>query len=217
MPLTTVAATALLLALGPAAPAAAADAPDPGGIDAKVSRVTAEELGATYRDGCPVRPDRLRKIEMNHWGFDGKVHRGTMVVRDDMVKPVTKVFEAALKDRFPIRKMRPASEYGGSDERAMADDNTSAFNCRQVTGVPWRLSQHSYGDAVDINPRENPYVDANGVIHPPDTGRYLDRGKDTPGMIKPGDAVWSAMRAQGWLWGGRWHHPDYQHFSSSGG
>ncbi|NGN63029.1 M15 family metallopeptidase [Streptomyces sp. A7024] len=206
-----------MLALGLATPAAAAADPDPDGVEAKVSRVTAAQLGASHHDGCPVPPDRLRKIEMNHWGFDGKVHRGTMVVRDDMVKPVTAVFEAAFDARFPIRKMRPASEYGGSDEKAMADDNTSAFNCRQVTGVPGRMSQHSYGNAVDINPLENPYVDANGVIHPPASRGYLDRGQDKPGMIKYGDAVWSAMRAQGWLWGGRWHHPDYQHFSSNGG
>ena len=44
----------------------------------------------------------------------------------------------------------------GSDLAAMRADNTSAFNCRTVTGNPYRLSQHSYGNAIDINTVRNP-------------------------------------------------------------
>ena len=45
----------------------------------------------------------------------------------------------------------------------MAAGNTSAFNCREVTGNPYRLSQHSYGNAIDINTFENPYVTSSKV------------------------------------------------------
>ena len=60
-----------------------------------------------------------------------------------------------LAARFPIRSLRTVDEFGGSDDDSMAADNTSAFNCRDaVGGSGW--SQHAYGKAIDVNPRENP-------------------------------------------------------------
>ncbi|MFE0098814.1 M15 family metallopeptidase [Streptomyces sp. NPDC059009] len=190
-------------------------APVPG-LAAVVTAVPRSALGVTYHPGCPVAPGRLRLIRMNHWGFDGRVHSGELVVRDRAVKPVLYVFKKAFDAKFPIRRMRPMAAYRGSDPAAMADDNTSAFNCRPVTGDPGKLSQHSYGDALDINTVENPYVDVNGRVHPAAGARYLDRSRPVKGMIRRGDAVWTAMREVGWLWGGRWAHPDYQHFSANG-
>ena len=60
--------------------------------------------------------------------------------------------------------MRPSDAFyaGGrrtptqSDLAAMRADNTSAFNCRPVTGNPYRVSQHSYGNAIDINTVREP-------------------------------------------------------------
>lgn len=40
----------------------------------------------------------------------------------------------------------------------MEANNTSAFNCRDVTGKPWVFSRHNYGGAIDINPIQNPYI-----------------------------------------------------------
>jgi hypothetical protein len=98
----------------------------------------------------------------------------------------------------------------------MAADNTSAFNCRSVTGHPGVWSEHSYGWAIDINPAENPYV-AGHFVALPAGSRYADRGLDRPGMIHPGDVVVRAFGAAGWGWGGAWHSiQDYQHFSLTG-
>lgn len=187
------------------------------GLSAEVSAVPQAALGAGYRPGCPVGPDRLRLVRMNHWGFDGKVHRGELVAHERAVQPLLKVFGAAFEAKFPIRRMRPTAAYGGDDERSMADDNTSAFNCRRVTGDPARLSRHAYGDAVDINPVENPYVDRGGTPHPAAGRPHLRRDPGTPGMIRPGDAITRAFEEVGWVWGGGWSHPDYQHFSATGG
>ncbi|MCX5276674.1 M15 family metallopeptidase [Streptomyces virginiae] len=186
-------------------------------LSAHVTAVPPEKLGTTHRTGCPVPPQRLRLVRMNHWGFDGKVHSGELVVHEDAVAPVLRAFGQAFAARFPIRRMRVMAEYGGSDAAAMADDNTSAFNCRQVTGDPGRLSRHSWGDAIDINPVENPYVDVRGTSHPPNGRTYLDRDRPRPGMITPDGVVTRAFREIGWYWGGRWSPPDYQHFSEEGG
>ncbi|MFF8841545.1 M15 family metallopeptidase [Streptomyces sp. NPDC015127] len=193
--------------------AAAADAPR---LAATVRDVTGEKLGASHTPGCPVPPERLRLITMNHWGFDGRVHRGELIVHQDAVRPVLRVFRKIFEERFPIRRMRVMAEYDGSDARAMADDNTSAFNCRRVTGDAGHLSRHSYGDAVDINPLENPYVDRAGAVHPPAARRHLERNPATEGLIVPGDPVARAMESAGWEWGGHWSPPDYQHFSADG-
>ncbi|MFD8410461.1 M15 family metallopeptidase [Streptomyces sp. NPDC059650] len=220
-------AVAMVVVLGAAVPSCTRSAtlPPPGlrvadrtrDLAARVTEVPAVVLGTTYRPGCPVGPDRLRLVRMNHWGFDGKVHRGELVVHQRVVRPLLYVFGEAFRAGFPIRRMRPVSAYGGDDAKSMADDNTSAFNCRRVTGDHSRLSRHAYGDAVDINTVENPYVDRTGVVHPSAARPYLRRDRTAPGMIRTGDAVTQAFAEVGWRWGGRWSNPDYQHFSATGG
>ncbi|QES40001.1 peptidase M15 [Streptomyces venezuelae] len=207
-------AAVLLTAVGP--PPAAADTRREPALDARVSAVSARDLGRSWHPGCPVAPSGLRLIRMNHWGFDGRVHAGELVVREQAVRPMLYVFGRAFDARFPVRRMRTMAAYGGSDVAAMKADNTSAFNCRAVTGDPSRLSQHSYGDAVDINTLENPYVDRNGRVYPAAGAAYLDRRRTAKGMIKNGDVITTAMREVGWQWGGRWRSPDYQHFSANG-
>jgi hypothetical protein len=36
-------------------------------------------------------------------------------------------------------------------------------------------------------------------------------------MILWNGTLATAMRRNGWSWGARWAHPDYQHFSANGG
>ncbi|MFJ4479489.1 M15 family metallopeptidase [Streptomyces xanthochromogenes] len=185
-------------------------------LDASVTAVPATKLGRSWHTGCPVPPSGLRLIRMNHWGFDGKVHPGELVVGQQAVAPLLQVFGRAFQAHFPIRQMRVMAEFDGEDVAAMAADNTSAFNCRSVTGDPGEVSQHSYGDAVDINTLENPYVDVNEVVYPSAGAVFLDRNRHDQGMIHQGDAISTAMREVGWQWGGRWSPPDYQHFSANG-
>ena len=131
------------------------------------------------------------------------------------------VFGRLYRARWPIRHMRPASEYGGDDDRSMAADNTSAYNCRRVAGTR-HWSAHAYGAAIDLNPVENPFV-WGGQVHPAAGRRFarLDRAggpqatSRPPGVIRSGDVVVDAFAAIGWTWGGAWSAtPDYQHFSA---
>ena len=114
--------------------------------------------------------------------------------------------------------MVPVDAFGGSDRASMAADNTSGFNCRyaDASGPP-RWSAHAYGEAIDVNPVENPYVEG-GRVQPSAGAGFLDRRQLRPGMAAPGTAVNDAFASAGWLWGGRWSaSPDYQHFSKTGG
>jgi hypothetical protein len=183
-----------------------------------VSRVTAAQLPHSWHPGCPVRPSQLRRVRVTYWGFDRRAHTGAFVANEDAVPALVHVFSRLYAARFPIRRVRPIDAYGGNDERSLAADNTAAFNCRYVIGPgPRRWSAHAYGQAIDVNPVENPYLEG-GRVHPRAGRRYLRRSPPRPGMATPGGLLVRAFSAVGWKWGGRWTgSPDYQHFSATGG
>jgi hypothetical protein len=181
-------------------------------VNPKVYAVSAAMVPYTYRSGCPVGPSSLRLLVLNYWGFDHKVHRGELIVRDAAVSKMIAVWSAGLAARFPIRQMRRVDAYGGSDIKSMEADNTSVFNCRRVTGNPYALSPHSYGWAIDINTVENPYLAANNVWYPSNGLSYRDRSNSRPGMLYSTSTPTKALASQGYFWGARWSKPDYQHF-----
>jgi hypothetical protein len=185
---------------------------------AAVAPVTAAELGRSWHPGCPVGPASLRALTVSYVGFDGRPHRGQLVVAASVTREVTSVFRTLYRGRFPIRRMVPIARYGGSDDRSAAADNTSAFNCRRaVAAGPPRWSVHAYGLAIDVNDVENPYFEGSRVI-PPAGAAYRDRSDVRPGMAVRGGVLVRAFAAAGWLWGGRWTgSPDYQHFSKTDG
>jgi len=171
--------------------------------------------GVSWRPGCPVPLASLRLLRLSYWGFDGQARRGGLIVNADAVFAVLTAFRLLFDARYPIHRMRPVEAYGGSDERSMLADNTSAFNCRGVPGsTAW--SQHAYGRAVDLNPFENPEV-RGSQIDPPAASAWANRSRAGPAVIHHGDAAWRAFTAVGWTWGGDWSYPlDYMHFSANG-
>jgi hypothetical protein len=171
--------------------------------------------GVSWRRGCPVGLAQLRYLRIAHHGFDGRVHRGEMIVHRSAVPALKRAFASLYRSRFPIRRMRLVDDYRGSDYASIEADNTSAFNCRRVTGGSgW--SQHAYGRALDINPIENPYVSSGRTSHPV-SRRYLDRSRRRRGMAYAGGPLVRAFDRADWGWGGRWRNPkDYQHFSATG-
>ncbi|WP_422746886.1 M15 family metallopeptidase [Mycobacterium sp. WMMD1722] len=200
----------------PAPPSVAAATPPsqpPATIGARVTWVTAADLGATWRPGCPVGPEELRRVETTYLGFDGQTHRGALVVHEDLVAEVIDLLEQLHAQRYAIARMRTVDEYpGAEDELSMADNNTSAFNCRGIPGSS-RWSEHAYGRAIDLNPLLNPSVDSAGKIEPANAGPYVDRSRTDPGMLHAGDPVVELFTSRGWRWGGHWRTPkDYQHF-----
>ncbi|MGN6336075.1 M15 family metallopeptidase [Mycobacterium sp.] len=195
----------------PAARPSSTASPAPAG--SAVRPVTAAELGASWRPGCPVDPGQLRRVDIDHVGFDGTTHRGELIVHEDLVPEVITIFERLYRLRFPIEKIRTAEHYpDADDEQSMEDNNTSAFNCRGIPGSD-HWSQHAYGRAIDLNPRLNPCVYATGTFQPQNAANYLDRGRTDPGLLHSGDPAVRIFTDSGWRWGGYWTAPiDYQHF-----
>jgi hypothetical protein len=178
----------------------------------RVEPVRWADLRFSYRDGCPVPPAGLRTVVVSHWGFDGKPRTGRVVVARRHAPAILRVFRTLWDARFPIRRLEPVSAFRGSDDASMAADNTSAFNCRFVGGTT-RWSMHAYGEAIDVNPVENPYVRGSTVS--PAAGRdYVDRSRYREGMAVRGGVLVRAFAAAGWKWGASFG--DYQHFSTTG-
>ena len=201
--------TVLAFGLGPPSAAAAPE------FTSSIALVTPSELSASWRPGCPVPPDQLRRLSLAFWGFDGTVHEGDLIVHANLAGEMVAIFRDLFAQGFAIERMVPVDVYGGSDDESMDANNTSAFNCRPVAGTS-NWSRHAFGAAIDINPVQNPYV-SGSTVSPPAGRAYLDRSTAAPGKIRAGDATVQAFTSRGWDWGGNWSSPkDYQHFSTTG-
>jgi hypothetical protein len=163
----------------------------------------------------------LRVLTASHWGLDGRVHTGQLVVNADAAVPLRTVLRQLYELRFPIRHMRLVDACGPRLSRPADGDVTAAFECREAVPSPctggrrtgtW--SQHAYGRAIDVNPVENPYVGC-GMTRDPKARSYMDRSRLRRGMVTP--AVVRAFHSVGWGWGGYWSDSkDYMHFSANG-
>ncbi|MGW3961521.1 M15 family metallopeptidase, partial [Amycolatopsis sp. NPDC005003] len=87
---------------------------------AVITPVSAERLGNSWHEGCPVGPDQLRLVRLSHLGFDGAVHRGELVVNADRAVEVARVFAELYFGRFPIERMETVEKYGSDDDASMA-------------------------------------------------------------------------------------------------
>lgn len=214
-------ALAVALMLSWSATTEADDVVENPGFRGSVGRIDATTrarmTGVSWHHGCPVGFADLRLLTVSHWGFDGRRHRGRLVVNRDAAAAMLGTMRALYRLHFPIRQMRLVDAYGADDHRSMAADNTSAFNCRFVAGSDGVWSEHAYGRALDLNPLENPYVTESGFVSPPAGAAFADRSHHRRGMVHRAGPVVAAFAAVGWQWGGNWPWPrDYQHFSATG-
>jgi hypothetical protein len=75
------------------------------------------------------------------------------------------------------------------------------FNWRVIAGTN-RLSAHSFGIAVDINPQLGGYWRWSGAL----VGQVGQFDNKVPWSLT------EAMERHGFIWGGKWHHYDGMHF-----
>jgi D-alanyl-D-alanine carboxypeptidase len=150
---------------------------------------------------------RIRPVTVRYLDFSGKVKEGIIEVDSSLAREVGEIFVEIYAAGFPVRGVRPMRDFAGDDDSAMRSDNTSGWNWREARGTG-QLSWHALGRAIDLNPRENPWV-RNGIVRP--NGAIRDTS--IPGTMRWNDAVVRAFRKRGWRWGGRWQRVrDWQHF-----
>ncbi|MDX1756007.1 MAG: M15 family metallopeptidase [Marinobacter sp.] len=219
------AAGIVLLLLVACLPRALADAAKPAAASYRaLSAAECRQLrtGGVITASNPVPCHRLSKVSFSYASDHGEIKGdGELVVLDVLAPNVAAITDELLARKFYIARARPIEAYGGDDQASMADNNTSAFNGRRITGGRgW--STHAYGVAIDLNPVQNPYIqirpDGTARILPPSSARYaVNRSDSRPNKApRPGMAehVTDLFARNGFfVWGGDWNYPiDYQHF-----
>lgn len=172
-------------------------------------------LDISYPNNCKINLNHLRYLNVKHIDFQGKFKTGELIVHQLVAEETAEIFHYLYQINYPIEKIRLIDEYNGDDELSMSDNNSSAFNYRFIDSTN-KLSLHSYGLAIDINPLYNPYV-RNGFgernVLPVNALDYADRNKEFRGKIDEQDLCYKAFLQRGWKWGGHWlESKDYQHF-----
>lgn len=153
--------------------------------------------------------DQQELISVQYYGSDGHIHQGQLVVHQDIVPHVQRIFDVILKERFPIGRVVPIAAYDWDDDRSMAANNSSGFNYRYISRTR-ELSKHATGLAIDINPVWNPVVYKSNKQIVPQGAKY---DVSQPGTIYPGHPVYEAFIKEGFIWGGDFKkYADHHHF-----
>jgi D-alanyl-D-alanine carboxypeptidase len=177
-----------------------------------------------FHHGCPVTLTQVRLLSVRYYGFDRRSHWGKLVVNARVAPGLRRVFAKLYAMRFPIHHMQFGDTYGALANVPKDGDFTASFECREASSSPctkttngttgsW--SEHAYGEAIDLNPVENPYVGC-GMTRDKTALSYVNRSRHRRGMVD--DAVIGAFASIGWGWGGSWSGStkDYMHFSANG-
>jgi len=175
--------------------------------------------GKSFPKDCQIKREDLSYIKIKHYGFDGEVHVGELVVNKKIANAAAGVFTDLFNAKYQIEKMRLIDEYDADDEASMKDNNTSAFCYRKIAGSE-KLSMHAQGLAIDINPLYNPCVSYKSgkisKVEPKEGEAYVERDQSDKRRIKTGDLICELFKRRGFTWGGDWKTlKDYQHFEYS--
>ena len=156
----------------------------------------------------------LALVDVEYYGFDGRLHRGQIVVHSDLSDDVRAIFREIKTQRFPVQSVIPIRFDRPNNGTSMDTlNNTYGFHYRpKNTFRTTQLSAHSYGRAIDINPYQNPARLRNGRLVPAG-GRY---DPQAPGTLTADSPITLRFRRLGWRWGGTWASvKDYMHFEKT--
>ena len=163
-----------------------------------------------------VHAVELDTLTVQHIDANGKTQQGTIICNKAITQDLREIFAELYRQKYPIERIRPISEYDNDDERSMRANNTSCYCYRVVEGSS-KLSKHAQGLAIDINPLYNPCVkrkkDGTLLIQPATGKPYVNRSKSFKYKITSQDLCYRLFVQHGFRWGGNWRSlKDYQHF-----
>lgn len=173
--------------------------------------------GKSYKENCTVPRTSLRYLQVLHRNADGQTQLGELVCNVAIAADLLDIFRQLYTANYRIGRIVLVDDYDADDERSMSANNTSCFNFRAIAGSK-RLSKHSQGQAIDINPLYNPCLHLGTGKVEPSAGKHyaLDRKKITGTpvpIITTHDLCYRLFHQHGFSWGGNWmSKKDYQHF-----
>ncbi len=177
--------------------------------------------GKSFDPKGKVKRSDLRYLKMLHYNWNGEIQVGEMIVNKAIAAKVCTAFQKLFDEEYPIYSMHLIEKFwkgtgAKSDTYSCKMNNTSAFCYRTITGTSKKLSNHAYGYAIDVNPKQNPYcTKKNGkwTTTQSNATAYVSRTKLKKGMISHSDYAYKLLKKRGFKWGGDWKSlKDYQHF-----
>ncbi|WP_157575303.1 M15 family metallopeptidase [Alloprevotella rava] len=171
--------------------------------------------GKSFPKTKAIEREELRYLRLLHYNKEGEIRLGEMVCNKRIANALVTIFSKLFDAHYPIERMVLIDNYQANDESSMRANNTSCFCFRSVKGTT-KLSAHSRGMAVDINPLYNPHCKwqkGKLSVAPTTALPYADRSKKFAYKIEHGDICHRLFLEHGFRWGGAWRHSkDYQHF-----
>lgn len=156
----------------------------------------------------------LEMLEVLYYDFNYNIKKGNIVCNKDISNILINIFKILFENKYQIEKIELIDKYDFDDIKSMEDNNTSCFNYRKIMNTN-RLSKHSYGLAIDINPLYNPYITLNNnkiTVYPEKGISYIDRTKNFKHKLDENDLCYKLFIENGFTWGGTFKYPDYHHF-----
>lgn len=123
-----------------------------------------------------------------------------MVLAWDITAPVRKIRVHRKCEDSLLAILNNIADHFGSEQEIESNRlhlYGGCYNFRLMRGGT-SLSMHSFGCAIDLDPSHNQLGKA-----------YSEKD----GMMPM--AVVKIFEREGWVWGGRWHRPDCQHFQAA--
>ena len=172
--------------------------------------------GKSYKKNCTIHRSELRYLKVLHKNLQGESMLGEMVCNKAIASDLLTIFRKLYDAGYPIERMVLIDNYNADDVASMEANNSSSFNFRYIASTK-KLSKHSEGMAIDINPLYNPYVkkraDGTILVSPECAGSYVNRKKNFNYKISGNNLCVKLFKQYGFSWGGDWKSvKDYQHF-----
>lgn len=180
----------------------------------------------SYIENDEITLNDLIYIKFLHFDFNDNVKVGEIIVNKKIKERIINILKELFYNKYQINSFRLVDSYFDSDDeerynidlKSVKYDNSYSFFYRKIYKTD-KLSNHAYGLAVDINPKENPYLPfRDGKLDYSNLTEediyYLEnRDKNIPHVITHDDLVYKLFIKNGFTWGGDWiNTKDYQHF-----
>jgi ribosomal protein S18 acetylase RimI-like enzyme len=150
----------------------------------------------------------IERVKVPYINFDGEEVDGYIEVNKSLSQEVYSIFKEISQGGFRIEKVDLFSKYANS-EASIRANASCGYRFSYVAGTN-KLSDHSVGFAIDINPYQNPWVHPNAL-------NLTKYDPSVDGTIIEGSHIVMIFEKYGWFWGGRWKNPDYMHFQKDDG
>lgn len=179
--------------------------------------------GKSFDPKGKVKKSDLRYVKVLHYNYKHEIQVGELIVNKKIADDICTIFRKLFEEEYEIYSMYLIDDFwtgngNDTDDVSCRKNNTSAFCYRPITGGG-KLSNHSYGLAIDINTVENPYVTywrGKPYCSQKNAKAYVKRSSKIRHEITHSDYCYKLFKKYGFSWGGDWKNlKDYQHFEKN--